>query len=212
MCQLTELLPKILWLDNIWKAVSIMSDLLRVPGRDEPYPAPGYIPRLNSNGMRGNPYWYVRNPYYNVGDGLPNSACYAFGRFWESGDAAGNYSHRPDLVFDTPSHWYDHAEDGYGRSTAPEAGAIACYDYPDDWGFVCVVEEIYETYSICSYSDDNTYFGLMRIPHDGARPGTDYVFQGYILNPYRGGSSFDYRKKPWLWKRILYNREEYNSR
>ena len=38
-----------------------------------------YVPRLTSAGMRGNPYWYSRNPLYLAGYGLPNCTCYAWG-------------------------------------------------------------------------------------------------------------------------------------
>lgn len=38
-----------------------------------------FVPRLTSDGMQGNPYWYSRNPFYLAGYGLPNCTCYAFG-------------------------------------------------------------------------------------------------------------------------------------
>ena len=38
-----------------------------------------YIPRLTRDGMRGNPYWYSRNPFYQYNVGLPNCTCYAWG-------------------------------------------------------------------------------------------------------------------------------------
>ena len=38
-----------------------------------------FEPRLTSAGMRGNPYWYSRNPFYQAGYGLPNCTCYAWG-------------------------------------------------------------------------------------------------------------------------------------
>lgn len=31
-----------------------------------------YVPRLTDQGVRGNPYWYSRNPFYLAGYGLPN--------------------------------------------------------------------------------------------------------------------------------------------
>ena len=38
-----------------------------------------YIPRLTSDGIMNNPYWYDRNPLYLAGYGLANCTCYAWG-------------------------------------------------------------------------------------------------------------------------------------
>lgn len=40
-----------------------------------------FTPRLNSDGMQGNPCWYANNPFEQAGYGLPNCTAYAWGRW-----------------------------------------------------------------------------------------------------------------------------------
>lgn len=173
-----------------------------------------YIPRLTDAGMRGNPYWYSRNPFYQAGYGLPNCTCYAWGRFWENADVNADFSNRPNLSTGNAEDWFNY-NDGYERGNIPALGAIACYadgQFSGD-GHVCVVEEIDLANNRCLVSESayNGYY--FRASHyigiDGSYGYGGYRFQGFIYNPYSGGGGWVYKKKPWLWKRELFNREEY---
>lgn len=186
-----------------------MSKLLRIG--EEPNDEPEYIPRLTSDGMRGNPYWYSRNPFYQAGVGLPNCTCYAWGRFWENADINGDFSNRPNLSTGNAQDWFNY-NDGYERGNVPALGAVACYSGGDfsGLGHVCVIEEIHEDYCVTSNSAWNgEYFYIVNIALNGEYPYGHYHFQGFIYNPYSGGGGWLFRKKPWLWKRELYNREDY---
>lgn len=172
-----------------------------------------YVPRLTSRGMRGNPYWYSRNPFYQAGYGLPNCTCYAWGRFWEVADASHDYSNRPNLSTGNAEDWYGHTADGYERGQAPALGAIACYadgQFSGD-GHVCVVEEIDAANNRCLVSESayNGYY--FRATHyigmDGSYGYGGYRFQGFIYNPNGGGSPW-WSRKIWLFKRALWHREE----
>lgn len=176
-----------------------------------PEPTPTYIPRLTSDGMRGNPYWYSRNPFYQAGYGLPNCTCYAWGRFWENADINGDFSNRPNLSTGNAEDWF-RANDGYERGNIPALGAVLCLaDGPFSGdGHVAIVEQINGDGSIiCSNSAyGGTYFYLTTLSPPHYLPVSGYVFQGFIYNPYSGGGGWLFRKKPWLWKRELYKREE----
>lgn len=173
-----------------------------------------YVPRLTSNGMRGNPYWYSRNPFYLTNNGLPNCTCYAWGRFWEVGDASHDYSNRPNLSTGDAYMWYGHTSDGYERGQEPALGAIACYSGGDfsGLGHVCVVEEIDTANNRCLVSESGYNAWYFRASHYISMNGDygygNYHFQGFIYNPNGGGSPW-WKKKIWLLKRELYNREEY---
>ena len=169
-----------------------------------------YIPRLTSDGMRGNPYWYSRNPLYQAGYGLPNCTCYAWGRFWEIGDPNRIYEHRPELSTLNAEYWYGH-NDNYERGQEPALGAVACYaDGPFSGdGHVAIVEEIHEDGSI-TVSDsayDGWYFDTHVFRPPNYLPAAGYRFQGFIYNPYSGGGP-SAAKKLWLFKRALWHREE----
>lgn len=171
-----------------------------------------YIPRLTSAGMRGNPYWYSRNPFYQAGYGLPNCTCYAWGRFWEVGDANHDYSNRPNLSTGNAEDWYNY-NDGYERGTEPALGAIACYadgQFSGD-GHVCVVEEIDTVNNRCLVSE-SAYGGYyFRATHYISMNGDygygGYRFQGFIYNPNGGGSPTSWKRKWWLYKKWLWKRE-----
>ena len=173
---------------------------------------PEYIPRLTSRGIRGNPYYYSRNPFYQAGYGMPNCTAYAWGRFWESADVDHNFSNRPTLSTGNAEDWFRHTSDGYERGTEPALGAVLCLaDGPFSGdGHVAIVEEIYQDGSIntsnSAYGGAYFYTDILRPPN--YLPQTGYRFQGFIYNPYWGGGLW-WRKKPWLWKREWYKREEY---
>jgi surface antigen len=97
-----------------------------------------FVPRLNSNGMRGNPYWYANNPFYTAGFGLPNCTCYAWGRWYEI------MGQRPNgLSVSKAELWWGETV-GYQRGQVPKLGAIICFaDGPyTGLGHVAVVEKI----------------------------------------------------------------------
>lgn len=167
-----------------------------------------YIPRLNSNGMRGNPYWYSRNPFYQAGYGLPNCTCYAWGRFWENADINGDYSNRPNLSTGNAEDWWGY-NDGYQRGDTPGLGAVLCLaDGPFSGdGHVAIVEEINGDGSIiCSNSAwGGAYFYLTTLQPPNYLPAAGYHFQGFIYNPNEGGGGFKFNRiwmlKKWWWKR-----------
>lgn len=166
-----------------------------------------YIPRLEVKGIRGNPYWYSRNPFYTSGNGLPNCTCYAWGRFWENADINRDFSNRPTLSTGNAEDWYGHTSDGYERGKTPALGAVLCLaDGPySGLGHVCVVEQINSDGSIiCSNSAwGGAYFYLTTLRPPNYLPAAGYRFQGFIYNPYSGGGGW-FKKKIWLFsKRIL---------
>lgn len=177
-------------------------------------PQDPYIPRLTDSGMRGNPYWYSRNPFYQAGYGLPNCTCYAWGRFWEIGDPNQQYINRPTLSTGNAEDWYGYTADGYQRGSTPQLGAVACWadgPYSGD-GHVAIVEEIHSDGSItCSNSAyGGQYFYTTRLYPPDYLPAAGYRFQGFIYNPYSGGgpSPGPAGGKLWLLKRSLWHREE----
>ena len=169
-----------------------------------------YVPRLTDEGMRGNPYWYSRNPFYQAGYGLPNCTAYAWGRWWECSDIDHNFSNRPLLSTGNAEDWYNY-NDGYERGSTPALGAVLCLadgPYSGD-GHVAVVEEILPDMSI-RVSESNwggLYFdtAVYNPPHYLKAAG--YRFQGFIYNPIVGGGP-SAAKKLWLFKRALWHREE----
>lgn len=187
-----------------------MNKLLRVG--DEPQPE--YIPRLTSDGIRGNPYWYSRNPFYQYGYGLPNCTCYAWGRFWENADINADFSNRPTLSTGNAEDWFGF-NDGYERGNVPALGAVLCLadgPYSGD-GHVAIVEEINSetgviTCSNSAWGNPGIYWYLSYLSPPDYIPEAGYIFQGFIYNPFSGGGGWVYSKKPWLWKRELYKREE----
>ena len=178
---------------------------------DEPiYP---YIPRLNRNGMENNPYWYSMNPFYQSGYGLPNCTCYAWGRWWENSDVDHDYSNRPNLCLYNAAEWY-YYNDGYDRGQTPALGAVICFTGGyDGAGHVAVVEQIFDDHIVTSNSAyGGRYFYLATVTLSGYWV-SGYNFVGYIYNPITGGGGqpvpIEEKKKPWLYKRELWNREEW---
>lgn len=177
-------------------------------------PQPEYIPRLTANGMSGNAYWYTSNPFYLAGYGLPNCTCYAWGRFWENADIDHDFSNQPNLSTGNAEDWYSY-NDGYERGSEPDLGAVLCLadgPYSGD-GHVAIVEQINSDGSIITSNSayGGEYFYTQTLSPPQYLPTKGYVFQGFIYNPYSGGGGGGgtYKKKPWLWKRELYNREEF---
>lgn len=175
-----------------------------------------YESRLNSDGMNGSPYYYSRNPFYLAGYGLPNCTCYAWGRFWEIADYERDFSNRPNLSTGNAEDWFGYTQDGYERGSEPRLGAVICFaDGPFSGdGHVAIVEQINDDGSIVTSNSayGGEYFYTQTLQPPNYLPASGYVFQGFIYNPYAGiaPSPFPvFHQKPWLWKRELYNREEY---
>lgn len=178
-----------------------------------------FTPRLNSDGIRGNPYWYSRNPFYLAGYGLPNCTCYAFGRWWECADTAHDYSNYPALSTGNAEDWYGYTQDGYERGQTPRLGAVICFaDGPFSGdGHVAVVEEIDPDTGIitCSNSDyGGRFWYLSYLSPPDYLPAAGYVFQGFIYNPITGGGPSPgpgpgpAGRSWWLLKRSLWHKEE----
>lgn len=139
-----------------------------------------YTPRLNSDGMQDNPYWYSLNPFYQAGYGLPNCTCYAWGRWYEiTGE-------RPRLSTGNAEDWFGYTADGYERGSVPQLGAIICFaDGPySGAGHVAVVEEINGdrvTFSNSAYGGGYFYLKYGTASNNYGYE-TEYRLQGFIYN------------------------------
>lgn len=172
-----------------------------------------FVPRLSSNGMYNNPYWYSRNPFYLAGYGLPNCTCYAFGRFWEISDVNRDYGNYPALSTGNAEDWFGYTQDGYERGQEPKLGAVACWaDGPFSGdGHVAIVEEIDPDTGVITCSNSaygGEYFYITHLSPPNYLPAAGYVFQGFIYNPHSGGVPWWSSGKAWLFKRSLWHREE----
>ena len=172
-----------------------------------------FTPRLTSEGMQGNPYWYSRNPFYLAGYGLPNCTAYAWGRWFEESDTDHNYTPVPTLSTGNAEDWYGYVQDGYERGQTPKLGAVACWaDGPFSGdGHVAIVEQIDPDTGVITCSNSaygGEYFYLTHLSPPDYLPAAGYVFQGFIYNPYTGGSPWWSGGKGWIFKRSLWHKEE----
>ena len=172
-----------------------------------------FVPRLTDKGMRNNPYWYSRNPFYLAGYGLPNCTCYAWGRAFELLDTNRDYSNPPTLSTGNAEDWYGYTQDGYDRGPTPRLGAIACWaDGPFSGdGHVAVVEEIDPDTGVITCSNSaygGQYFYLTHLSPPDYLPAAGYVFQGFIYIPVAGGTPWWSSGNGWLFKRSLWHKEE----
>lgn len=147
-----------------------------------------YVPRLDSDGIEGNPMWYDENPFYQSGYGMPNCTAYCWGRWYEL------LGESPDLPLGDGNSWFPTAQEmgvyetGAYPGSEPALGAIIC-TYYDIGGHVAVVEQINEDGSIVTSNSgwQSTYFWIETLyPENGyvpswADPGA-YV-QGFIYLP-----------------------------
>ena len=146
-----------------------------------------FIPRLSDAGIRGNPYWYSDNPFYQSGYGLPNCTCYVYGRWYEL------LGTKPTMLpLGNAGTWYRNAPASLQKGQVPELGAIACwydpYGYYD--GHVAVVEQIYSSTHILTsnsgyggtffYTEDNYQSNNWIGNSISHRP---YSFAGFIYLP-----------------------------
>ena len=145
-----------------------------------------FTPRLNSDGMLNNPWWYSSgNIFYAAGYGLPNCTCYSYGRYAEirNGFAA--------LPTGNGGEWFTSAT-AFQRGQDPALGAVACwasrsgsYD-----GHVAIVEVINNDGSIITSNSayGGTYFWTETLtPQSGycsswMVTNRDYYLQGFIYN------------------------------
>ena len=143
-----------------------------------------YTPRLNSDGMENNPYWYDENPFYTAGYGLPNCTCYVWGRWYEI------LKEPPDLPLGNANTWYDEVKEKgtYKLGSTPQLGSIICTWYLGDGGHVAVVEQINDDGSIVTsnsgYGSDYFWIETLYPPNylPSWVPSNAYV-QGFIYLP-----------------------------
>lgn len=159
-----------------------------------------YIPRLTSNGMRNNPFWYSNNNiFYKAGYGLPNCTCYAYGRYAEIRQQKYQYSDIAQSFAPLPrgnaGTWWNALDRTVFQSgQTPKLGAIICYYDPKGKyaGHVAVVESVSASNGVTTITTSNsawksTYFWTeMTTSTDGycaswaQRKG--YRVQGFIYN------------------------------
>lgn len=146
-----------------------------------------FIPRLTSEGISNNPYWYSRNPFYQSGYGLPNCTCYAWGRFWEISDPNNEYINRPNLSLGDGGQWYSYIQDGYERGQTPKLGAVICFSKNGGGaGHVAIVEEIKTNGDIITSNSayGSTFFYLSTLYASNNYNTSSYTCQGFIYNPF----------------------------
>lgn len=147
-----------------------------------------FTPRLNSNGMAGNPWWYSNgNPFYAAGVGLPNCTCYAYGRYAE---IRNNFAPLP--TGNAGDWWATVDRTIFKTGQTPQLGAICCY-VPDPntsyLGHVSVVEEIAPdgTLTTSNSAYGGYYWELKYVsPANNYRESwmisRGYTFAGFIYN------------------------------
>lgn len=145
-----------------------------------------YTPRLSSDGMAGNPWWYSdSNPFYLSDYGLPNCTCYAYGRYAEIRNSFAR------LPTGNAGDWFDRAKSAFPVSDKPELGAVACWKAKAGTnysGHVGIVEQINADGSFVTSNSAwrGTYFFLYNCYGDNFQGGgwmksRGYQFQGFIL-------------------------------
>lgn len=177
-----------------------------------------FTPRLTSERMEGAIYWYSGNPFHLAGYGMPNCTTYAWGRFWEISDTAGNGSNKPTLPTSDAGKWWGQVT-GYETGQTPKLGAVICWsDNTGGAGHVAVVEKIAEngdiTVSQSAWGGD--YFWVNTKSAADGYSYNHYTFQGFIYNPHvtSGGGSGGGAIYPLLTKKkrkgynfVLFNRQ-----
>lgn len=139
-----------------------------------------YVPRLTSDGIQGNPYWYDYNPFTQAGFPLPNCTAYCWGRWYE---IQGQY---PELPLGNANTWWrDALNMGKKTGQTPKLGAIIVTWYSDG-GHVAIVEQINSDGSIVTSNSgwpDDFFWIETLYPSNGYiaswMPDEAY-FQGFI--------------------------------
>ena len=146
-----------------------------------------FVPRLNSDGINGSPYYYDKNPFHLAGYGMPNCTTYAWGRFWEISDINKDYSNKPKLSTRDAGRWFEYTEDGYERGQVPKLGAVACWsDDTGGAGHVGIVERIFENGDIVISQSgwESSYFWTSTKLAENGYSYDGRTFQGFIYNPF----------------------------
>lgn len=136
-----------------------------------------FTPRLTAPDTSNSKY-YVDNPFYQSGYGMPNCTCYAYGRFWEISGT------KPTLSLGDAGGWYGY-DDGYKRGKTPKLGAVIVWESTvGGAGHVAVVERINSdgSFLISQSAWGGTLFWTETIPPSCNR-GSSYRFLGFIYNP-----------------------------
>ena len=149
-----------------------------------------YHPRLAENDdywgpIRGSKYYYSDNIFYQIGFGLPNCTCYAWGRRYELTGKKPNTSTNDAFTwwgYNKANNIYPYSED------IPKLGAIACWynnNHPEDGGHVAIVEEIDSntgdiTTSNSAYGGTFFYKSDPPIKASNGYDTSGYTFQGFI--------------------------------
>lgn len=163
-----------------------------------------FYPRLTKDGIYPNNQWYYgNNPFYLAGYGMPNCTCYAYGR---SGEIANQFL---DLPTGDAGDWYIRASN-FSRGSTPALGAIGVWRSSSGRysGHVAIVEQILSVTSVifsCSgwvsrplpadYYNLSSFFWTEQCSSlNGYQmnymSSRDYVFQGFIYNPYAGDITY----------------------
>lgn len=161
-----------------------------------------FVPRLTSQGIRGNRYWYSSLNTFYPNNPLPNCTCYAYGRWLEI--AGGDVTKLAGLFTKSygsrnGGNWYRASPSLQAGIANPQLGDIACWGFSDyrrnGWGHVAVVEEIHPDYIVVSASYySGTFFNTENCPKSNGykcrwmKPGGkyDYILHGFIR---MGGAS-----------------------
>ena len=139
--------------------------------------AAGFVPRTSAP-TSDNSYYYVLNPFYKSGYGMPNCTAYAYGRAYEILGSKPNLS-----TGNAGKWWWQNKTDGaYKYGNTPRLGAVACWDkYDQNQGHVAVVEAIDGSSVTISESHyKSTFFDTRTINSDSSNYLTSMRFLGYI--------------------------------
>lgn len=143
-----------------------------------------FVPRTTAPDT-SNKYYYSGNIFYQVGYGMPNCTCYAWGRFYE---LTGEW---PNLCRNNAEEWYDY-NDGYARGQTPRLGAVICWgrgeigNNADGAGHVAVVEQINDDGSIVTSNSaygGSLFYMQTLTKESGYTWDNRYDFLGFIYNP-----------------------------
>lgn len=159
-----------------------------------------FEPMLDDSQLNDKYWIHVDSGGYNKcieienGSVLPNCTGYAWGRFHMISDLADgtkDYSDVPNLSRADAGLWFGNTSDGYERGSEPRLGAVACWeDTTGGAGHVAIVEEIASNGDItCSNSgySSSRFYITTRYASEGYSY-TNRRFQGFIYNPFVGGS------------------------
>lgn len=139
-----------------------------------------FTPRLTSDGIEGNKWYYANNPLYQIGYGLPNCTAYCWGRWGE----LLNDSH--SLPTSDAYKWLSD-NTVYEEGQTPKLGAVAVFRYGErEYGHVAIVEQINSDGSIVTSNSaySGTYFYTQTLTKESGYTWDSSVnFLGFIYFP-----------------------------